>query len=61
MKFVKIEGFKGKVFEPVRQGKNIKKHNCRDCFSCNFCDDERCKKCLYEKGHVGENDSPSTS
>jgi len=26
-----------------------KKHPCDDCFSCQFCSDERCAMCLCSK------------
>jgi len=45
MAFIKIEGFAGNVYVP-ETNKGRKKHPCSDCYSCLFCDDEKCKLCL---------------
>ena len=45
MNFIRIDGFKGKIYIPG-DGISLKKHDCRDCFSCQNCSDERCAKCL---------------
>jgi len=56
MAFVEISGLKGKVFVPAKNADLIKKHKCRDCYSCQFCSDDRCgvclgpKKCLNKRG-----------
>jgi hypothetical protein len=48
MPFIKIEGFTGNIYVPeINNGK--KKHHCKDCFSCQFCSDERCELCLGKK------------
>lgn len=48
MPFIKIEGFTGNIYVPeINQGK--KKHQCKDCFSCQFCSDERCELCLKKR------------
>ena len=49
MPFVKMPGFAGKIYVPETQDKKLKKHNCRDCFSCQMCCDERCELCLKGK------------
>jgi hypothetical protein len=49
MSFKKIEGFKPKIFVPEEQPRNQKKHNCKDCFSCQWCSDDRCERCLGRK------------
>lgn len=58
MPFIKIEGFTGNIYVPeINPGK--KKHPCRDCYSCQFCSDERCKLCLGKKsGNKKSDDSP---
>jgi len=48
MGFVKIKDFNGIMFIPEDTGRP-KKHSCADCFSCNFCSDERCTLCLKGK------------
>lgn len=45
MAFIKIEGFTGNIYVPEKNP-GRKKHQCRDCYSCQFCDDERCRLCL---------------
>ncbi|MBN2040086.1 MAG: hypothetical protein JW864_08605 [Spirochaetes bacterium] len=52
MAFIEIPGFIGKVYVPD-ETKEKKKHNCKDCFSCQFCSDERCLACM--KSHCGRN------
>jgi hypothetical protein len=48
MPFIKIEGFAGNIYVPEKNpGKQ--KHPCRDCYSCQFCSDERCGLCLRNK------------
>lgn len=49
MPFVKISGLKGKVYVPEPQPVELKKHPCRDCFSCQMCADSRCSVCLNDK------------
>ncbi|HOT28882.1 MAG TPA: hypothetical protein PLU72_11880 [Candidatus Ozemobacteraceae bacterium] len=34
------------VFRPVSDPNAPKKHPCPDCFSCQFCSDDRCAICL---------------
>ncbi|MBA4367966.1 MAG: hypothetical protein C0403_10055 [Desulfobacterium sp.] len=50
MPFVEIPGLKGKVYVPAEAPEEIRKHRCRDCFSCQWCSDDRCCVCLKEKG-----------
>ncbi|HOR45951.1 MAG TPA: hypothetical protein PK624_14270 [Spirochaetota bacterium] len=47
MSFVKIEGVKGMVFVP--DSASPRKNNCPDCFSCQFCPDERCEVCIKRR------------
>ncbi|MHC4087413.1 MAG: hypothetical protein ACYSU3_20610 [Planctomycetota bacterium] len=48
MAYRRIRGIKGLVYEPEpnQQGS---KHNCKDCFYCQWCSDIRCENCLKEK------------
>lgn len=41
--FREAKGLPGKIFEPP--GCAEKKHPCPDCYSCQWCADERCRKC----------------
>lgn len=34
------------IFRPVCDRNAAKKHPCPDCFSCQFCSDDRCAICL---------------
>jgi hypothetical protein len=54
MPFVRIDGFEGLVFVPEDDGRCCKKHDCRDCFSCQMCSDERCALCLKKRNCVNE-------
>jgi hypothetical protein len=49
MTWVKIRGLDGLVWQPDPQPANERKHNCRDCFSCQMCSDTRCAQCLNRK------------
>ena len=44
MPFVKVTGLRGKVYVPEASPK--KKNPCKDCFSCQWCCDNRCEVCL---------------
>ncbi len=52
MPFIRIPGFEGKIFVPDENEGAAKKHNCRDCYACAFCGDDRCEKCLRKKNSV---------
>ena len=53
MAFIRIPGVVGKVHVPDQAGP--KKHNCKDCFFCQWCGDERCRTCLKQKGKTPKN------
>ncbi len=46
MPFVEVKGLKGKVYIPEQVPFKPKKHNCRECFTCQLCSDDRCNVCL---------------
>ena len=48
MPFVRAKNIEGLIWQPEETG-CAKKHNCKDCFSCQWCSDERCSLCLREK------------
>jgi hypothetical protein len=56
MPFIKIPGFEGQIYVPDEVPGDKKKHDCADCFSCQFCDDDRCRKCLIRNPHVKKKD-----
>lgn len=47
MAFQQLPGNRGMIYVPDCRGKD-KKHTCRDCFSCQWCTDERCRVCRLE-------------
>jgi len=49
MPFIEFPGKMGLFYvnDPIPESK--KKHNCRDCYSCKWCSDERCQCCLTLK------------
>lgn len=49
MAYVRLKGCEMQVYVPDGQAASEKKHNCRDCFSCQWCSDERCRACLNRK------------
>ncbi|HAR62248.1 MAG: hypothetical protein DKM50_03000 [Candidatus Margulisiibacteriota bacterium] len=53
MPFITIPGILGKVFVPEESSCASKKHKCPDCFSCQWCSDDRCELCLQRKERSG--------
>ncbi len=49
MAWVKMRGLDGLVWQPDPQPASQRKHNCRDCYSCQMCSDTRCAQCLTRK------------
>ena len=47
MTLKRIPGLPGLIYVPDSTGP--KKHNCKDCFFCQFCSDEKCSACLKRK------------
>ena len=47
MAYIKLPGIPGKIFQP--EYCEIRKHNCKDCYFCQMCSDERCTACLKRK------------
>ncbi len=45
MPFVRLPGLAGKVYVPEPMPLQQKKHDCRDCFSCQQCGEDRCRVC----------------
>lgn len=51
MGFRRIKGLPGRVYVPDPKGG--KKHNCSDCYFCQWCSDNRCRTCLKGKSEGG--------
>jgi len=49
MPFITIPGVTGKIYVPDEKPGSIKKHNCKDCLSCQMCSDDRCLLCRGKK------------
>ena len=49
MAFVKLPGLQGKLYIPEKQNNCKKKHPCKDCYSCDYCSDDRCRVCRCSK------------
>lgn len=45
MPYKRLKGVKGLVYVPEHDGGDAK-HNCKDCFCCQWCSDSRCELCL---------------
>jgi len=45
MSFRKLPDNRGLIYVP-ECGNCKKKHPCKDCFSCQWCSDDRCNRCL---------------
>jgi hypothetical protein len=49
MPFVSRPGLNGKIYVP-EHCPGRKKHNCRNCYACQVCSDDRCSLCLDASG-----------
>jgi len=45
MAWVNVPGLAGKVYVPEDAGQVKKKHPCEACFTCQWCDENRCRVC----------------
>ncbi|MCB2148879.1 MAG: hypothetical protein KQI81_20530 [Deltaproteobacteria bacterium] len=45
MTWISVPGLAGKVYVPDEAGQVEKKHSCKTCFSCQWCDENRCQVC----------------
>ena len=48
MAYRRIRGIPFLVYEPD-QNPQERKHQCKDCFFCQWCSDDRCSSCLKNK------------
>lgn len=53
MAWITVAGLVGKVYRPDRSGCPPLKHACQNCFSCQGCDENRCRVCRNDppRGH----------
>lgn len=51
MPFVSRPGLNGKIYIP-EHCPGRKKHNCRNCYACQACSDDRCSLCLDASGRA---------
>ncbi len=49
MPFVSAPGLKGMVYVPKETARISKKYDCRECFACQLCAEERCALCRSQK------------
>ena len=49
MVWTTIPGVTGKVYVPDDTGPMQKKHPCKACFSCQWCDETRCQVCRNDQ------------
>ena len=55
MPYIRIPGIEGLVWDPEEVPRSMKKHDCGDCFSCQWCSDESCRVCLRQKKNCCRN------
>lgn len=48
MAFIEIPGIRGKIYVPDEKPGHTKKHDCKDCYSCQMCSDNKCQLCLQK-------------
>ncbi len=58
MAWINVPGLAGKVYLPDDAGQLQKKHPCKACFSCQWCDENRCQVCRNDHEKA---DGPSSS
>jgi hypothetical protein len=49
MAWVHVPGLAGNVYVPDDTGQVQKKHPCKGCFSCQWCDENRCRVCRCDR------------
>jgi hypothetical protein len=54
MAWINVPGLAGKVYLPEDTGHVQKKHPCKACFACQWCDENRCQVCRNGSAESGE-------
>jgi len=49
MPFVCRPGLTGKIYMPEESPGLVKKHDCKNCFACQACGNDRCRLCFSLK------------
>ncbi len=49
MAFKQLPDNKGMIYVPEPEANSQKKHPCSECFSCQWCSNERCALCRTKK------------
>jgi hypothetical protein len=57
MAWISVPGLVGKVYVPDGKRQPQKKHPCKTCFSCQWCDETRCRVCRDNPAGTGNNPS----
>jgi hypothetical protein len=52
MAWIHVPGLAGKVYVPDDGGQLRKKHPCKACFSCQWCDENRCQVCRSDRAEA---------
>ena len=54
MPWIRMPGLPGKVYVPEDDGHAPKKHPCKTCHACQWCDENRCRVCRGGRGEADE-------
>jgi hypothetical protein len=57
MAWITMPGLAGKVYVPDSSGQLQKKHPCSTCFSCQWCDETRCRVCRGNPAETEDKES----
>jgi 4-amino-4-deoxychorismate lyase len=49
MGFIRKKGIPGLIYVPDQHSQKTNKNNCKDCFCCRYCSDEKCDGCMRNK------------
>lgn len=56
MAWIIVPGLAGKVYVPDEKDQAHQKHPCKTCFSCQWCDETRCRLCREENAATDRGD-----
>ncbi|MFC1762393.1 hypothetical protein ACFL6U_09975 [Planctomycetota bacterium] len=48
MAYIRIKGIPGLVYQPDTEPTQ-RKHDCKDCYACQWCAETRCQSCRQHK------------
>ncbi len=54
MAWISVPGLTGRVYLPDGADQIGKKHPCDTCFSCQWCDENRCRVCRGDHAEAGK-------